>query len=256
MTEKQRLAKAEEMAAAAAAEAKRAKERLAAEQAAINHGTAAAVDLSDPVPSVPSVASSVPPQAAVTQPAVSDVAASSSNNATQATQASTQAAAAAEANMRSAATAAFTKAIADGLSKDEARDVARKAGKAAFKATMKALKPAATPKPVEAQEEEEQASEGLQGWSVVPKPAPPPLLYAVPPAASATAAAVPPADAAKETPGFVSEASRMRVLTPEEKAAEAEAKAREMAERAERQLKIASDAKKSRGGSRGNSTRL
>ena len=84
-----------------------------------------------------------------------------------------------------------------------------------------------------------------------PKPVPP--LPAAPPAAGAPLAA---AGSAKAAPGFVSVFGR-RALTPEELAHEAEAKAREMAERAARQKKIASDAKKGQGGSRrGDSRRL
>ena len=222
MSEKGKLAKAQEVAAVAAAEAKQAQDRLAAERS-----TAAAVDLSDPVAPTPTT-SNVTPVSAM-QPKAANTA---------------EAAAAAEASMRTAATAAFTKALADGLSKEEAREVAQKAGKAAFKATMKANKPAA-PGPA-----------APKADSVAPKSAPP--LPAV-----ALAADVSPADMASmkpgdATPGFVSSLSRMRIATPEERAQEAEAKAREMADRAERQLKIASQAKtsRSRGGKRADTNRL
>ena len=48
----------------------------------------------------------------------------------------------------------------------------------------------------------------------------------------------------------------MTPLTPEERALQAQAKAREMAERAERQAKIVANAKKGRGGDRSSTKRL
>ena len=134
--ERQRLAKAEDMALAAAAEAKLA-QRLAQEEQPATPGATSAIDVSEPVAHTPSTTSVSPvvPIASGAQSATAD-----------ATTDAQATAGAAEASMRAAATAAFQRALADGLSKEEARDLARKAGKAAFKATMKSLK-AATPGP-------------------------------------------------------------------------------------------------------------
>lgn len=235
-SEKAQLVRAQEQAITAAAEAERAQEKAV-------HGAAEeqpVLDLTDPVP-----ASSVAP----TAPTVSAKETHSST---------AEVSTAAEASMREAATAAFAKATADGLSKDEAREVARKAGKAAFKATMKAWKASgggseATPSTMKATTA---GALPLTPGHAVESVAAAPATTRHPEAPKPVAPMPPPPPPAAAPGGWVSPLSRMTAPTMEESALQAQAKAREMAERAERQQRSAANAKKGRVGDRSNSARL